>query len=114
MNRKFRNPTSAGAAVANAIRIAYAPLYVGNEFMHEATDDVLLGLIVEETGQPAESNSVRLALNCIKHLKQFAKFGEPLEDAVAVPENPVQINPPVASVHEQHDRRERLNLMVRS
>jgi hypothetical protein len=49
--RKFRNPASSGAAIANAIRSAYAPLYVRNEFMHELSDADLTGLVVEETGE---------------------------------------------------------------
>jgi hypothetical protein len=50
--RKFRNPVSSGAAIATAMRIAYAPLYLRNEFLHELGDNELLGLVVEETGQP--------------------------------------------------------------
>jgi hypothetical protein len=72
--RKFRNPTSAGPAVAAAIRFGYAPLYKRNEFMHELSDDDLLGLIVEETGQPLESYAVRNAASCIKHLMKHADF----------------------------------------
>src|SRR5260221_4988363 len=60
--KKFRNPTSSGAALAAAVRSAYAPLYKRNEFMHKLTDDKLLGLIVEETGNAADSSSVKLAL----------------------------------------------------
>lgn len=74
--RKYRNPTSSGAAVAAALRSAYAPLYRRNEFLHEVPDEALIGLIVEETGQPAESNTVRLTYNCIKHLKSHAKFSD--------------------------------------
>jgi hypothetical protein len=72
--KRFRNPSSSGAAIANAIRLAYAPLYVRNEFMHELSDDQLLGLVVEETGQAHDASSVRLIVSCIKHLKAFASF----------------------------------------
>lgn len=74
--RKFRNPTSSGAAIATAIKIAYAPLYVRNEFMHELSDNQLLGLVVEETGQPHNSSPVKLIVSCIKHLKSFANFND--------------------------------------
>ncbi len=73
--RKFRNPTSSGPAIAQAIRLAYAPLYVRNEYMHELSDAQLKGLIVEETGQPHDSSQVKLIFSCIKHLKNFADFG---------------------------------------
>jgi len=72
--RKFRNPSSSGTAIANAIRHAYAPLYVRNEFMHELKDSELVSLVVEETGHPHDANSVKLTVNCIKHLKNFANF----------------------------------------
>lgn len=72
--KRYRNPTTSGASIAHAIRNAYGPLYVRNEFMHELNDNDLLGLIVEETGDAHDSNTVRLTFNCIKHLKGFADF----------------------------------------
>ena len=74
--RKFRNPTSSGAAIASAIRSAYAPLYVRNEFMHELPEGDLVGLIVEETGEAHDSNTVKLTASSIKHLKAFANFAQ--------------------------------------
>jgi hypothetical protein len=75
--KRFRNPASSGAAIASAIRAAYAPLYVRNEFMHELNDTELLGLVVEETGQAHDSPAVKLTVSCIKHLKAFANFSSP-------------------------------------
>lgn len=72
--KKFRNPASSGAAIAQAIKTAYAPLYVRNEFLHELSDAQLVGLVVEETGLPHDAGPVRLIVNCIKHLKSFASF----------------------------------------
>jgi hypothetical protein len=72
--RTFRNPASSGAAIATAIRTAYAPLYVRNEFMHKLDDIALLALVVEETGEAHDANSVKLTVSCIKHLKEFADF----------------------------------------
>lgn len=72
--KKFRNPTSSGAAVFEAIKTAYAPLYIRNEFMHELPDADLVGLVVEETGEAHDSSTVRYIVSCIKHLKQFASF----------------------------------------
>lgn len=76
---KFRNPSSSGHAMAQAIRHAYAPLYVRNEFMHQLLDEDLLGLIVEETGQARDSNPVKLAFACIKALKRHAVFDNDAE-----------------------------------
>lgn len=101
--RKFRNSTSSGAAIATAIRTAYAALYVRNEFMHELSDEKLLGLIVEETGQAEDSNTVRLTLSCIKRLKSFAKFDAEEEQSVVVTDTSAKITPTVPPVHESHD-----------
>lgn len=85
--KKFRNPAQSGAAVATAIRTAYAPLYIRNEFMHELSDDDLLGLVTEVTGQAHDSNPVKLIYTCIKNLKGFADFNAVSE---SMPEKPAQ------------------------
>ena len=77
--RRFRNPVSSGAAIAAAIKTAYAPLYARNEFMHELTDAELVGLVVEETGLAHDAVPVKLTVNCIKHLKSFAAFGATID-----------------------------------
>jgi hypothetical protein len=82
--KKFRNPSQSGLAIATAIRTAYGPLYVRNEFMHELSDDALIGLLVEETGQPHDSNPVKLTFAAIKQLKAFAAFSAPVETALPV------------------------------
>lgn len=74
--KKFRNPSSSGAAVAKAIRLAYRPLFVRNEYANKLSDEDLAGLIVEETGQPHDSNPVKLSLNTLRHLKKFARFDQ--------------------------------------
>jgi hypothetical protein len=85
---RFRNPTSSGKAVASAIKFAYSPLYIRHEFMHELNDNDLLGLIVEETGQPHDSNPVKMTFACIKALKKHADFGIEKEDRQ---EKPIQM-----------------------
>lgn len=69
--RTFRNGATSGSAAASALRYGYAPLYKRNEYMHSLTDDKLRGLIVEETGQGADSTVVTMILNCIKGIKKF-------------------------------------------
>lgn len=76
--KTFRNASSSKAAVATAVRAAYAPLYKRNEFMHKLSDEQLKGLLVEETGQPEDSAAVRYALGSIKALKALASFDEQL------------------------------------
>ncbi|QEI06489.1 hypothetical protein FXN63_12100 [Pigmentiphaga aceris] len=73
---KFRNtdPEISGAAVAEALRIGYAPLYTRNEYMHSLSDEKLKGLVIEETGTGGDSSVASLVLNCIKALKKHADF----------------------------------------
>lgn len=73
--KKFRNPSTSGQSVARAIKSAYSPLYVRNEYMHNLGDDELLGLIVEETGLAHDSNPVKLTFASLKALKKHADFG---------------------------------------
>lgn len=77
--RRFRNPSQSGMAIAECIKHAYAPLYKRNEFMHELSDQDLVGLVVEETGQAHDSSAVKLTVSCIKHLKAFASFNSAAE-----------------------------------
>lgn len=74
--RRFRNPTTSERTMAAAIKKAYAPLAVRNEFFFKLNDNDLLGLVVEETGGAHDANPVKLIVNCIKHLKEFADFTE--------------------------------------
>lgn len=72
---QFRNPSTAGAAAAAALREGYGPLYTRNEYMHQLSDVDLKGLVMEETGAAEDSAVPNLIVSCIKALKKFAKFG---------------------------------------
>ena len=79
--KKFRNSSTSGGAVAEALRIGYSALYKRNEYMHKLPDDKLKGLIIEETGQSDDSRAVYLTLASIKSLKKFANWVEgPIEE----------------------------------
>lgn len=101
--KSFRNPSRSGRAIASAIRVAYAPLYVRNEFMHELPDDALVGLITEETGQPHDAGPVKLIAASIRHLKTFADFKSDSEETVVplprLPEAPRPSSQPAESPH---------------
>jgi hypothetical protein len=82
---RFRNISSSGAAAADALRFGYAPLFKRNEFWFAMGEDQLRGLIIEETGQDADSNVVSMIFNTIKGIKKFANF-EKKEDHKAAPQ----------------------------
>jgi hypothetical protein len=91
--KKLRNPSTEGWAVAEALKIGYAPLYVRNEYVHKLSDDDLKGLIVEETGAEADSNSVSMSLACFKQLKKLAKWETPAPETTAE-KSPAEVIPP--------------------
>jgi len=78
--KKFRNKTTAGAAIAEALKQAYAPLYKRNEYMHQLSDVDLRGLIIQETGQGDKSTVPDLILSSIKALKKYADFNKNKSD----------------------------------
>ena len=72
--RKFRNPATGGAAVADAIRLGYKELLQANEYFYRLSDKELLALIVQVTGVEADNRAAALTLSVIKVLKSFANF----------------------------------------
>ncbi|WP_370272488.1 DUF5343 domain-containing protein [Pseudooceanicola nitratireducens] len=96
----YRNPTSSGQAVAEAIRTAYAPLYRRDEAMHEKTDSELTGLVIEETGHAEDSAPVKYTVNCIRALIRHASFEAPEEI-----DEPSEVSSKVVQTQETpHDR----------
>jgi hypothetical protein len=87
--KKFRNTATTGRAAADSLKTGYAPLYARNEFMYQLSDDKLRGLVIEETGQGADSSVVGLVVACIKAIKKFADWSEQTpEESESVSEGP--------------------------
>jgi len=81
--KQFRNSALSGAAAAQAMRNAYPALYELNEYVHEADDKTLKGLVVQVTGLEPDSTTVKAMVASFKALKAFANFdaaGSMLED----------------------------------
>lgn len=72
--KRFRNSSDRGNAAAEALRKGYASLYEVNEYIHDASDKDLKGVIVQVTGAEPKSPSVRAIMESFKALKEFAKF----------------------------------------
>ena len=72
--KRFRNPATGGAAIADAIRLGYKDLLQANEYFYRLSDKELLALIVQVTGVEVENRAAALTLSCIKALKAFANF----------------------------------------
>jgi|SRR5579872_339452 len=72
--RQFRNPKIRGAAAAKALRNGYAPLYELNEYLHDASDKDLRGVVVQATGLQATAPTVKAIVGSFKALRAVADF----------------------------------------
>lgn len=91
--KKFRNEGTRGLAAADSLRHGYAALYKRNEYVHELADKDIKGLIVEETGQAADSSVATYILSCFKAIRSFADFKAP---ATAEPISEINSDPPIS------------------
>jgi hypothetical protein len=100
---RFRNSSSMGDAAADALKTGYAPLSIRNEYWYALDDSKLRGLIIEETGEEADSAIVTYVLGSIKGLKKFASFDKKANQSdTEMKELPSALPMPVqpnASVH---------------
>jgi hypothetical protein len=78
--KKFRNPTQSGRAAREALRDGYRSLYEVNEYIHDASDKDLLGVVVQITGLEPNSSTVKAIVGSFKALKEFATFDGDEED----------------------------------
>ena len=85
--RDFRTDQG-GAALAKAIRIAYAPLYELNEYMHDCSEKDLKDLIIKETGLASDARPVSLIYSSLRHLLDLADFEEKYSGRIVVQETP--------------------------
>jgi hypothetical protein len=72
--KRFRNPSKQGKAAFEALRNGFGPLYEVNEYIHDASDQDLRGVVVQVTGLDADSTTVKSIVGSFKALKEFATF----------------------------------------
>jgi hypothetical protein len=102
----LKNPTKRGAAIANAIRKAYKPLFDSNENAHTLTGEALRGTIAQVAGSDGNMTSkIAGTLNTLVKLADFTASpengNEQLEEKETptppVDEKPPGVNPPLRS-----------------
>lgn len=91
--RQFRNPAVSGAAAASALRNAYPSLYELNEYVHDAGDAAVKGLIVQVTGLESDSATVKAMLASFKALRAFADFDTELAETGTSPVETADVVP---------------------
>lgn len=72
--KRFRNPTERGRAAAAALRAGFKLLYEVNEYIHDADDKDLKGVIVQVTGSEPASSTVKAIIGSFKAVRAFATF----------------------------------------
>jgi hypothetical protein len=72
--REFRNPRKSRIAVGKAFKKLYQKLYEMNEYIHDATDQEILGLIVECTGGEKDSTVTKSTLSTLNMLRKISDF----------------------------------------
>jgi len=78
--KRFRNPGQTGKAAAEALREGYKALYEVNEYVHDTSDDDLLGVVVQVTGLEPDAPTTKAIVASFKALKDFAVFQEGEEE----------------------------------
>lgn len=86
--REFRNPKKSRIAVGKSFRKLYERLYDMNEYLHDATDQDILGLIVECTGGEKDSGATKYTLTTLNMLRKLADFDEK-DTATNIEDTPV-------------------------
>lgn len=99
--KRFRNQGESGRAAAEGLRKGYAPLYEVNEYIHDADDETLKGVIVQVTGSDQDSSTVRAIVGSFKALRSFASFNgaDPESEKDPVP---VELVKSPAEPHSAH------------
>jgi hypothetical protein len=72
--QQLRNPATSGAAIAQALKIGYRPLYEVNEYCHDLKDAELKGLILQVTGLEDGNRVAQLIQGTFSRIKKHANF----------------------------------------
>jgi len=98
--KRFRNSTQRGPAAQEALRHGFSALYEVNEYVHDASDKELKGLIVQVTGGEPDSGTTKAIIGSFKALKEFATFDVNVEERPDVPqEEPTAQSTPDTTTH---------------
>jgi hypothetical protein len=80
--KAFRNPATAKASIAEAIKAGYRELFDRNEYAGSLSKEELKGLVVQVTGLDAKDQVVGLICRTFEMLKSLADFEQKLSPAL--------------------------------
>lgn len=86
--KRFRGgEPGAGIAIAEAMRRGYAPLFKRNEYAHKLDAAKLKDLVIEVSGSPADSSTVKAIVGSFSALRRYADFESPPSVHIVEPPN---------------------------
>lgn len=83
--KQFRNTDTSETSLASALKNGYSELYSRNEYCHELDRKQFKGLVMEATGEPADSQKVKMMVSTFFNVKSLANFDA--KPVVATAEN---------------------------
>ena len=116
--KKFRNPSTSGAAMAAALKIGYEELFRRNEYANKLKANEIKGHIIEITGSEAKSRSAEMTQQTFINALAFADFdalnnvdlGAEETDTSSNETDDVTQNPPAESVSSVKSHSSQLKL----
>lgn len=107
---QFRNPDHSRGAMARAMKIGYADLFLRNESVNKLDHKGLEGLVVQATGLDSGSSTLRAIVGTFENLKAFADFGDIVQPTTKKEEE--QLPPLPASNGDDEDFQLRLSYTI--
>lgn len=77
---QFRNDSLSGAAMAEALKVGYAPLFKANEYANKLSKEKLKNEVIQITGLSATAKSVNTIVSTFEGLKKYADFESEIHD----------------------------------
>jgi hypothetical protein len=84
--KQFRNPDTAGPAMARAMRMGFKEIFDRNEYAQDLSEEKLRNLLVEMTGKDKSSSTVQKIAATFKACKALADFSETEEVIMSPPD----------------------------
>lgn len=72
--KQFRNTHTSESSLATALKNGYSELYSRNEYCQDLDKKGFKGLVMEATGEPAESQKVKMIVSTFFNAKTLANF----------------------------------------
>lgn len=108
--KQFRNPTTSGISIAQALRNGYSELYSRNEYCHDLDKKAFKGLVMEATGDSHDSKKVENIVSTFFNAKTLADFDAKISTTKEKQTEEIKKEPDVSSKSSEKIIERKLNL----